>query len=225
MKPIIITFILLFSVNGLKAKYKPLDLYEMILGANKIVYGEITKIDSKTFTLKVEQNLTGQETELEVQRFENWACAHRWTDYKVGQRLFLFLKSHNGKLHSMSGGNEGELPIQNGQVYINSFSLDPPPPQKPNGQPNKLLENDIIDFKKYEVFGSDYFGYKTDLKAFTSTVLRIRNCFEVKYGKYRQIEEAVIKCDEKELKKELNSNQILNWTYKKLKRKTDIDNE
>ncbi|PKB43051.1 hypothetical protein AX016_1234 [Cellulophaga sp. RHA19] len=224
MKTILTTIILLFSVIGLRAEYRPLDLYEMILGAEKIVYGEIIELDSLTFTLKVERNLTGDETELVIQRFENWPCAHRWTDYKVGQRLFLFLKNYNGKLNSMSGGNEGELPIQNESVYINSFSLDPPPPPNPNGQSNEILEQDFIDSKKYRVFGNDYFGHKTALDDFTSTVIRIRNCFEIKYGKYHQIEEAVIKCDEKQLEKDSETDRILNWTYKKLKKKTGANN-
>ena len=211
---------MLFSVIGLKAKYQPLDLYEMILGAEKIVYGEIIELDSLTFTLKVERNITGDETELVIQRFENWPCAHRWTEYKVGQRLFLFLKNYNGQLNSMSGGNEGELPIHNGSVYINSFSLDPPPPPNPGGQSNEILDQDFIDSKKYRVFGSDYFGHKTSLDDFTSTVIRIRSCFDIKYGKYHQIEEAVIKCDEKQLKKDIETDRILNWTYKKLKKKT-----
>lgn len=223
-KTILTTIILLFSAIGLKAEYRPLDLYEMILGAEKIVYGEIIEMDSLRFKLKVERNLTGEEAELVIKRFENWPCAHRWTDYRIGQRLFLFLKNNNGQLHSMSGGNEGELPILNGYVYINGFSLDPPPPTNPKGQSNKISKRDFIDSKKHKVFGSDYFGHKTDLEAFTSTVTRIRNCFEIKYGKYHQIENAIIKCDEKELKKEIENNKILNWTYKKLKEKADANN-
>ena len=224
MKIILTIVILLFSGVGLKADYRPLRLYEMILGAEKIVYGEIIQLDSLTFTIKVERNLTGDEPQLVIQRFENWPCAHRWSEYKVGQQLFLFLKNYNGHLNSMSSGNEGELPIQNGSVYINNLSLDIKPPPNPNRQSNHISEQDFINSKKHRVFDSDYFGHKTSVDDFASTVIRIRNCFEIKYGEYNLIEQAIIKCDEKQLEQDIDTDRILNWTFKKLKKKTGTNN-
>ena len=206
-----------FYVNPL---FSPLSLYEMMLGAEKIVYGEITRLDSETFTFKIERSLIGKESELIIQRFQNWPCAHRWTDYKIGQRLFLFLRTYEGMLYSMSGGNEGELPIENDSVYINGLSLDPPPPPRPDGTLSEYSNTDFIDLQKHEVKGMSYFGHKTDLISFIETVLQIRNCFEIEYGKYKSIQKATILCDENELQKNIESNKILNWVYRKLKNKT-----
>ena len=221
MKTLITIVILFFSSISLKADYLPLDLYGMILGAEKIAFGEITELDTLTFTLKVERNLTGQETELEIDRFENWPCAHRWTNYKVGQHLFLFIVTRNGRLFSMGAGNEGELPIRNGLVYINSFSLDPPPPPRPDGKHNKTLEMDLIESNRYKLYGGNYFGHETILELFASTVKKIRNCFEISSGKYYQIKEVLIKCDEGDFDNEIENNKLLSWAYIELKKKSN----
>lgn len=115
------------TLNGLssQAEYRPLELYEMIIKAEKIVYGTVVELDHKYFTLKIEGSLTFDSGTLKITRFHEWPCAARWTQYEVGQRLFLFLTTLNGELVSMSGGNEGEHPIVNKAVYVHGLSIPP----------------------------------------------------------------------------------------------------
>lgn len=218
MKATLTIIFLFLVVANAKADYRALSLYEMIIRAESIVYGEITALDSTTFTFKIEQNLTGEESELKIQRFHDWPCAHRWTEYEVGQKLFLLLTTYEGKIHTMSAGNEGELPIYNDSVFIKSLSLSLPPPPKPDGKAADFSKNNFFESQKHEIYGKSFFGYKTDLNMFIETVLQIRNCFEVEYNDYNAIDKAIITCDEDDLKKELATNKILGWTYNKLKK-------
>lgn len=110
---LILLFLTLSSITT-KADYDPMKLYEMILRADKIVYGEITAIDSMTYTLKIEGNLYDKAETIKVLRFKDWPCAWRWTKYAIGQKLFLLLSKYNGdqkrfknQYFSMSAGNEG----------------------------------------------------------------------------------------------------------------------
>jgi len=58
-----------------------------------VVLGDIVNVDEKSFTLLVREILAGSEaaTELEVVRFIDWTCSHRWKPYAVGQGEIAFL--------------------------------------------------------------------------------------------------------------------------------------
>jgi hypothetical protein len=211
---IISLFTLLLSSTS-KADYNPLELYRMILTAEEILYGEIISQDSTTFTLKVDSSLTGQENEITIEKFEDWACAHRWTNYQVGQKLFLFLTRFKGKLVVMSGGNEGEIPIFQDSIYISSLSIVPPPPPPPSG---KTLSKEVEFFEsnKYNIYGRDYFGFKISLPEFIKTVKNIRNCFSIEMGTYNRIVNASTSCSKDVMDKFITEDKIFRWTYKKL---------
>jgi hypothetical protein len=203
-------------------------LYEMILGADKIVYGEISEMDSLTYTLRIEGNLTGKEKTIEVLKFQDWPCAWRWKEYKTGQKLFLFLKKYDGQLekyknqyYSMSAGNEGELPISDNFVLINGLSL----PYTPAYFPDSLKqiyakERGLLISNNYSIYGSKYFGHKVKLRDFIETTNTIKSCFQIEYGEYDRIEKVTISCDSLELKQKCVTDQVLNWTFQELNKKT-----
>ncbi len=212
MKRILIIAIFITISQSALADYRPLKLYEMIIKADKIVYGTITNLDSTHFTLQIEGSLTYDTGSIKIARFEDWACAQRWTKYEVGQRLLLFLTTWNGELVSMSGGNEGELPIIEDSVYIHGFSITIPPPPTP---PGKTLRDDLIYFETdhFEIYDADYFGIKWDLSSFFTTVAYIRDCFDFTYGEFRKPTDWIIKCKADQLEEKRSESKLVNWVY------------
>jgi hypothetical protein len=233
MKTNLLSILFLFSTMTVLGSYRPLKIYELAVGAEEIVYGEITEIDSLTYTLRIEGSLTDNYKEIKVLKFQDWPCAWRWTDYKVGQKLFLFLKMYNGEqekfqgnYYSMSAGNEGELPLFNDSVFINATSLNSPPAYWPDSLRTSLTEtNDFVPSVKHKIYGAEYYGYKMDLLDFISTVQTIRNCFEISYKYVNDIDEVITTCSGKNLESANETNKILKWSIKELKRKTGGNNK
>lgn len=233
MKTNLHTILFLFSTLTVLGSYRPLEIYELAVGAEEIVYGEVTEIDSLTYTLRIEGSLTDKDEEIQVFKFKNWPCAWRWTDYKVGQKLFLFLKKYNGEkeefqgiYYSMSAGNEGELPLFNDSVFINAASLDSPPSFWPDSLRTSLSESlDFVPSEQHIIHGAEYYGYKMDLLDFISTVKTIRNCFEISYKYANDIDEVITTCSGKNLESANETNEILKWSIKELKRKTGGNNK
>ena len=151
---VILSLLIFLSITlNVKASLNPTKLEDLILNANKIVYGEISALDSLTYTLKIERNFTGNETELIIQKFKNWPCAERWTDYQIGQRLFVFLTYFDKKLCPFGGANEGELPIQCDSIFINGLALDPPLPTYSEEKSRFYIETNYLELARYMVFG------------------------------------------------------------------------
>jgi hypothetical protein len=217
-----IFIIAIIFLNGLtsQAEYRPLELYEMIIKAEKIVYGTIIELDSNYFTLKIEGSLTSDTGTLKIARFHDWACAGRWTNYEVGQQLFLFLSTLNGELMSMSGGNEGELPILNNMVFIHGFTIPIPPPPTPTGV--TLRENLVyFETQHFDIYDGDYYGIQWNLNSFIETVSFIRNCFDFTYGQYRARTNWRINCDQSELSKKSTESKLINWVNLEANRKDE----
>lgn len=110
------------------ARYTRYELFELALCAERVLTGEIRSVDSSTFVLSVEQRVVGTlspET-LSVARFEDWACASRWTEYRVGQRVLLFLGASvpdsNVQL-ILGAGGEGEMPLAGAQVVVREYDV------------------------------------------------------------------------------------------------------
>jgi len=199
--------------HSAKAKYRPMELYEMIIKAEKIVYGTISELDSTSLTLKIEGSITNDSGILKVERFENWACASRWTQYEIGQRVFMFLTTWKGKLVTMSAGNEGELPIVGNSIFVHGFSIPIPPPPPPKGVE---LSNDGLYFKveHHDVYGNRYFGIDCELNEFIKTVSFIRKHFDFEYGKYRTCTKWQIKCEPKEIEQMAIKSKLIRWVYR-----------
>jgi len=216
-KILIISTLLLIGLTS-RAEYRPLELYEMVIKAEKIVFGTIIELDSNYFTLNIEGSLTSDSGTLKIAKFHDWSCAVRWTEYKVGQRLFLFLTTWNDELISMSGGNEGEHPIVNNSVYIHGFSIPIPPPPP---SPEKKWRKDLIYFETehFDIYGGEYFGIQWNLSEFIEAVSFIRNCFNFTYGRYQERTNWQIKCDNSELERMCEESKLVNWVNYEVTRK------
>ena len=211
MRSVIITFLLFFSLS-VEAEYSPVKLFRMILGSEKIVYGEIVELDSLTYTLKIEQNLTGTENYIQIQRFYDWSCAWRWTEYQIGQKLFLFLVNYQGTYRTISAGNEGELPIVADTVYIHGRSLNSFLEYVPDSTIRKASLNlGLILSQHYDVYGDKYYGRKMQLTEFIEMVQLIRNCFTADFQRYGELQNVSINCAEKEISVAAENSQILKW--------------
>ncbi len=102
-------------------RYTPLTLAHMAMGSGLTVHGTIVEVRAATFVLQVDSVIKGElapaarkSKRMEVARFRNWACASRWTEYKAGQEVLLFLNANGVTGLSpeiLSGGGEGEMPV------------------------------------------------------------------------------------------------------------------
>jgi hypothetical protein len=214
----LLLIISLFFAFSVKAEYVPVKLFRMILGSEKIVYGEIVELDSLTYTLKIEQNLTGStENYIKVQRFYDWPCAWRWTEYEIGQKLFLFLVKFQGSYRTISAGNEGEMPIDSDTVYVHGRSLNSFSEWVPDSTNRKIsLRQGLILSQHYTVYGQPYYGHKVRLHDFVQIVQMIRQCFNADYQKYGELQNVVIHCSKTELADAVQYSEIGNWISSEL---------
>ena len=190
---------------NMKTYYEPLALHELIINSDKIVYGEIIDLDSTHVQIKIEGSVTGESGTLKVRKFENWTCAWRWTEYKKGQNLLLFLNTWNNELVSMGAGNEGELPIVNNDIYINGLSL-----MYVNGNQNDWSNTDLtFQGDLYDINDGEFYGTKMELSKFLETTKYIRQCFKVEYGNYHQITKWKFNCELDEIKNKANKSVLL----------------
>ena len=75
-----------------KVDYEAIQLWEMALSADKIVYGEITELRENDYTLKIIASPTNDVGTIKIIRFKSWICATRWAKYERGQRIIVFLE-------------------------------------------------------------------------------------------------------------------------------------
>lgn len=114
------------GVEPVAASYVPYKLHELVLESDLVVSGRIVALDEVDFSLQVESTLLGEVAPglLRVQRFEDWACASRWTPYAVDQRVLLFLRQRSGKsAQILSAGGEGEMPMDHDTVRLRTGAL------------------------------------------------------------------------------------------------------
>ena len=109
-------------------EYDRYMLFELVLCADVIVAGEIEAVASETFEVRVTRAILGgvQGDVLEVERFENWTCAHRWTGYTAGQRVLLFLRqpaATSATFEILGGGGEGEMPLSGSDVVVRGYDV------------------------------------------------------------------------------------------------------
>ena len=138
------------------AKYAPPRFFELAGASDAVVLGEITRVRPKTFTLRVDDTIAGgvEGSHIEVVRFENWTCSHRWKPYKVGQREIAFLYEldakdarETGATHGlMSAGDEGEWEIRGEQVSAQGFRVPGAPVHDDGEHEGQWLRlDDVVD--------------------------------------------------------------------------------
>jgi hypothetical protein len=135
----------------------------------------------------------------------NWTCAWRWTVYEVGQNLLVFVKSWKNEFHSMGAGNEGELPIKDGEIYINGLSL-----MYVNGDQNDWENTDFtFPVEGYKIHNGEFLGTKMQLSEFLNATRDVRECINFEYSKYYQETNWQFNCKNREMKKKSNRSLLL----------------
>jgi hypothetical protein len=124
MLNIIFLFPLILLANCCVAEYRPPTLCQMILYADKIIYGKIEELDSIYFYVRSFEKK--DSSLIKIRRFVNWTCAYRDADYEKGQISYLFLEKRDADLYIMSPGGEGEFIVARDTVSI-PFQLLPNP--------------------------------------------------------------------------------------------------
>jgi hypothetical protein len=94
--------------------YTRYKLFELAMQSDIAVYGTISALQDTTFDLQCERSVIGPKIPavLRVQRFEDWTCASRWSQYAVGQRVLLFLRKPSADWPYpiiLGSGGEGEI--------------------------------------------------------------------------------------------------------------------
>lgn len=121
------------------ASYIAIDFTRLCGWAELIVMGEIVEMTDESFTLRVDATLKGdaRSKTVEIRKFKDWACAHRWCSheggthsskpYAIGQREIAFL-SRSEKGESLwgviGGGDEGEWEIQGDRAAVQGRALE-----------------------------------------------------------------------------------------------------
>jgi len=119
----LICFFLIFTSISY-AKYDPLLVSQLIDKSQIIGIGEIKSIENNNILVLFSDVIKGKLTTrtLKIEKFKNWTCASRWTNYKKGQKIMFFLTISKERIYKILGsGNEGELPIVNKKIFYKSL--------------------------------------------------------------------------------------------------------
>jgi hypothetical protein len=184
-----------------RADYVPQTLNQLILRAEKIVYGEISCVDAEAFEIRVSESFGAYEQWVTVRKFEEWNCGIRWVDYEVGQKSLFFLRRLKSEWYPMGGGNEGELPIHGNSIYIHASTLrriDSAPPFQASDRPADDLG-----------YNNPYNGFYTELCPFWEAVCTLRTCYRSDVGPTGHLVNLQSTCLKGELEPLLQENPVL----------------
>ena len=150
-----------------------------------IVLGKIRKINKSDFVIDIEDMFLGSfvGSGVRIKKFEDWACAARYSKYAIGQEALFFLKrtSEDKKVSNsiftvIGSANEGEWELRGGKI------LDRIPPRSLERSPltgsegNRLVKRTTIDGSMQTYF-ADY-----DKKSFLDAIQSYPKCFQIESG-------------------------------------------
>jgi len=109
---ILIAIILFTSLSKSNDVDKMVLPYSIVTSkADLIIEGEIGSIFDGKYDFTVSEFIKGNDDEvISVNKWEQWMCDTRQTEYKTGQKLILFLKKEKGQ-YEIINGSTGELII------------------------------------------------------------------------------------------------------------------
>jgi hypothetical protein len=126
--------VLAWLAGSAHADYEPLPLPELFAGSDLIALGTIAEVRDTIFELGDFEVLFGPATEgpaLPVERFRDWSGNARWSRYRPGQRVLLFLARPRETASGATppwrirgAGGEGEMPVEDGHVYLQGLFLE-----------------------------------------------------------------------------------------------------
>ena len=148
-----------------KADYDPMTLYQMLVRADIVVSGEITRVDDSTYELQVDRSFRPSQlpSALTVSRTEHESLASRWMDYVPGQQIVLFAMAGvaiDAPLTLLGATGEGEIPRDDRAIYIPRLAQTDRTPAI-----FQLAERDVL-------------GYQIDADEFSRAVDGFVRCFK-----------------------------------------------
>ena len=193
----VLFLILLFTIPAF-ADYAPPDTWELLGASNLIVEGTIVHVGSEKIRVEISQVVAGEHSSdsIKIEKFEDWTCGRRWTQYQKGQSAIFCLREQEGLFGNtysvIGGGNEGEMPTSGGSVYYWNHYVG-----QDEGIPG--LERDL-----HVVHGEPIRCRKMDKKKLVRSIREFRKCFEIRLDPkkpwfrrdYYQINQT---CDDKSL--------------------------
>jgi len=183
-----------FGASATAPSYYPTPFPLQVEYADCIVAGEITSLSDTTYELTVERWArkpeSAPERVLTVKRFHNWLCASRWTEYAVGQRVFLFATwdEEEELAEVMSAGNEGEHLLVENDLILRGESL--------RGLPYGEVELVTVRGVGSEAYTTPrrFRGTRVAMSAFTDAVVGLDEAVEwVPGGETTSREKAVLR--------------------------------
>ncbi|MFN8396233.1 MAG: hypothetical protein U0176_16505 [Bacteroidia bacterium] len=164
MKKAFFTLVLAFiCLNWVMAQIPKMEVYELSASADLIVTGKIKMLDSKSYTLEIEEVVAGEYTQptVVVEKFHNTKTAKRWGKYVLSEGMMLWLKNDNGVYKIIGENGEGEKMYFNGDVYLDSRG--------------GALKNTFGNHAPYP--GSAIYAEKVNGKEFIAAVKDTKPCF------------------------------------------------
>lgn len=126
MKPVLLLLTFIFTIHTARADYVPTLLPELIVKSTLIIRGTIRETAPSYIRVAIQSVLKGKITDslVTIEKFKNWTCAQRFGAYTTGQEELFFLDNVNGNYKISGAGNEGEIPVVNGQAYYKQLYLN-----------------------------------------------------------------------------------------------------
>jgi hypothetical protein len=125
-----VAFVLLTGPAAAAAGFRaPIPLGELIGTADAIVVGTVRSVRAGSFSFKVEQELRGTAGRqlLRIAKLPPDEESPRWTAYRAGQELLLFLR-HGAGWQVAGRIGEGEIALDRSYAYFPGRSLSFLPP-------------------------------------------------------------------------------------------------
>jgi hypothetical protein len=183
-----VSLLLLVGINA-RADYLPIPLSELFGGSELIVLGTIESVGDDSFTLRETEVYAGSigDAPLQVKKYADWTGGRRWSAYRAGQTVLLFLtktaaeEKVAGEHWRIRGlGGEGEMPIEGGAIFPHGLNLGG------------------FQRQTFDVDGGELYGYRFDLDTFTSALTGYLHCFGSEAAA-ESIEEPAGECTDREL--------------------------
>ena len=192
--------------------YIPMSLPQLIGRSDLIVMGKITEIDASVFTFKVEELFLNEHASdlIKIRKFiPSEILDGKKAMYGIGQEFILFLstseQNSGDQPYSIIGSTgEGEMPIENGFVYLEGSYLQG------------------LERKPYEVQGVVIQVQRFELSNFKDAVQHYTECFSwelveyIKNNKKRERWKVSVKCQDDFMKKYSDKS----WMHEYLVRET-----
>ncbi|GGY07070.1 hypothetical protein GCM10007160_38210 [Litchfieldella qijiaojingensis] len=166
-------------------------MHELFGQSELIVRGTIEEVKDKTFLLGEFEVLHGPNPDkpLEIKRFIDWSGNSRWSGYRVGQEVLLFLAGPEDASNADSPpwnirgyGGEGEMPVEHGFVYLHGLFLEG------------------FQRQRFTVQHGTLDGYRFHLDAFLAALKGYNRCFRFAEGPQTERSPSIVQqCDDETL--------------------------